>query len=359
MLEAVAHNALDAYIAEKGLREPHPDPVQELRDGWDMHVQFGLAHPVPFAIMAGDPEPRPPSPALARGMEILQRRMRNIALAGRLRTSEERAIALMHAVGTGTVLTLPRTTRGATRSGLSAAAREAVISAITDEPVPPAAPDTRGVASALRARLDGIPVLTAGERHLLGELLDRIAEGAVRPLRPSASSALFRMLGAFGQRLSKQAEQSFPLAVREGPERGLQHPVDDDPAPFQHEATFRTEGMMESSAGSGPSLHQALLDQARCQSAEGLVALERQFRQDVRRDAGVPLDGPQRVPLREGSAQAVQRRIEPPVMAALQALDGPTQVLQRHFQADQGSLYKGAYIVALLWKSVHVPATCR
>ena len=180
LLDAVARHALDAYILEKDRREPHLDPVQELRDGWDMHVQFGLAHPGPFAIMAGDPHPhpRPPSPALARGMEILQRRMRNIALAGRLRVSEARAIALLQAVGTGTVLTLLAQSEGQRDPGLSAAAREAVIGAITGEPVPPAAPGTRGVAAALRARLDNISVLTAGERHLLGELLDRVADGA-------------------------------------------------------------------------------------------------------------------------------------------------------------------------------------
>ena len=97
LLDAVAERSLAAYIAEKSAREPHPDPVQDLRDGWDTHVAFGLAHPGLFAIMSGDPCPHPLSPA---------------------------------------------------RNG-------------------------RGV----RAALDRTSVLTGGERHLLEELLDRIADG--------------------------------------------------------------------------------------------------------------------------------------------------------------------------------------
>ena len=165
-------------MAEKDVREPHPDPVQELRDGWDMHVAFGLAHPGPFAIMAGDPNPRPSSAAFDRGMEILQRRMRNIALSGRLRVSEARAIALLHAVGTGTILTLLAQPEERRDPGLSDAAREAVIRAITGEPISPADTGAQGAAAALRERLDDVSVLTAGEKHFLEELLDRVANGA-------------------------------------------------------------------------------------------------------------------------------------------------------------------------------------
>ena len=38
LLDAVAQHGLTAYVAEKALRASHPDPVQELRNGWDMHA---------------------------------------------------------------------------------------------------------------------------------------------------------------------------------------------------------------------------------------------------------------------------------------------------------------------------------
>lgn len=177
LLDAVAEHGLAAYVAEKAMREPDADPMQALRDGWDIHIAFGLAHPGLFAIMAGDPHARRLSPAAAAGLEVLRRRVRAIALAGRLRVSEDRAVALLHSVGTGTVLTLLGQAEELREPGLSEVAREAVLTAISAEATATAQPGPGGAAAALRASLDRTSVLTGGERALLEELLDRIADG--------------------------------------------------------------------------------------------------------------------------------------------------------------------------------------
>lgn len=176
LLDAVAEYGMAAYMANKSAQAPHPDPMQDLRDGWDSHVAFGLAHPELFALLSGDPRPRPVSPSLATGMEVLQRRIRRIALSGRLRVSEERALALVHSMGTGTVLTLLGQPEGRRDPGLSEAAREVVVAAITGDALSPADPGPSRAAAALKASLDLTSVLTAGEKHLLEELLDRIAD---------------------------------------------------------------------------------------------------------------------------------------------------------------------------------------
>lgn len=177
LLEAVAEHGLAAYVARKSTRAPHTDPVQDLRDGWDMHVAFGLAYPGLFAIMSGDAEPRSPTPAAKAGLEVLQQRIRKIALAGRLRVSEERACALLQSTCTGTVFNLLQTPRELRDAGLSEAAREAVIDAITSTAKAKVKPGPRGAAAALRASLDQTAGLTRGEKLLLEELLDRIADG--------------------------------------------------------------------------------------------------------------------------------------------------------------------------------------
>jgi len=178
LLDAVAEFALTRYVAEKSARTPHPDPVDDLRSGWDLHVAFGLAHPGLFAIMSG--EARATSPAAAAGLEVLRRRVRNIARAGRLRVSEERAVALLRAMGVGTVLALISEPEHERDPGLSAAAREAAVVAITGETVPRAGRGASVAATTLRASLGETAVLSAGERHLLEELLDRIADGGSR-----------------------------------------------------------------------------------------------------------------------------------------------------------------------------------
>ncbi len=178
LLDAVAQDGLAAYVAAKAVRKVHPDPVQELRDGWDMHVEFGLAHPGLFSIMAGDLRPSSPLTAAATGTNILRGRVRNIALAGRLRVGEERAVGLLGSVGLGTILTLLRQPEGRRDRGLSEIAREAVIAAITGDAVPDSDSGPSGAAAALHASLNQTTVLTDGERHLMEELLNRIANGA-------------------------------------------------------------------------------------------------------------------------------------------------------------------------------------
>ncbi len=176
LLDAVAEHGLAAYVAGKALREANPDPVQALRDGWDLHIEFSLAHPALFSIISSVPNTRPPSAATEAGLEVLRRMVRNIALAGRLRVSEKRALSLLQSVSTGTVITLLGQTEDLRDPGLSEAAREGVLAAITGQADTAFKAGSRGSAAALRASLNETDVLTNGERALLKELLDRIAD---------------------------------------------------------------------------------------------------------------------------------------------------------------------------------------
>jgi AcrR family transcriptional regulator len=175
LLDAAAEHVLSRYVAEKAKRKQHPDPVQELRNGWDMHIEFGLANPAIFSIMTGATDTHPPSPAVTAGLKTLEARVKNIALAGRLCVSEARALALLQAVGNGTLLTLLSQPAQLRDKGLSAVARESVIAAVTGDVKAVLASGAKSGAVTLHACLNETSVLTDGERHILGELLDRIA----------------------------------------------------------------------------------------------------------------------------------------------------------------------------------------
>jgi AcrR family transcriptional regulator len=181
LLSAVAEQELARYVAGKDRQAPHPDPVEDLRQGWDAHVAFCLANPGLFAILVGgvgEVGAAGESAAATWGRQVLRRRIRRIAQAGRLTTSEARALAAVQSAATGTVLTLSRMPDGARDAGLSSFARDMVITAIAraaDGPPTSHARRPQAAAAELRTALDGLSTLSAGERHLLGELLDRIA----------------------------------------------------------------------------------------------------------------------------------------------------------------------------------------
>lgn len=173
LLNAVAEDELARCVENKADREPDADPMADLRLGWDTHIAFGLAHPAIFALISTSVAGQP-SPALNAGMNVLREHVRRVARMGRLRVTEERAVDLIHAMGTGTVLT-PLERRPEDRAGLSDAARDAVFAAVLREQSSFTDSGPAGAASALRARLDHLAALTPGKRLLLSELLARVA----------------------------------------------------------------------------------------------------------------------------------------------------------------------------------------
>lgn len=179
LLNAVAGHALATFVARKAAAEPRPDPVQDLSDAWDSYVAFGLANSAVFAIMNEIGVPASASPAALAGIAILRERVQRIARAGRLGMPVERAVALIHAAGLGTVATLLSLPEKARDEQLSSTARNAVLAAILAEA--PTRSDHTGIAPlavTLATRLDEAVDLTPGERLLLAELLDRISSNA-------------------------------------------------------------------------------------------------------------------------------------------------------------------------------------
>jgi len=172
LLDAVAEHVFATYITGKALVEDSADPVADLRAGWDTHVGFGLANAALFGLLT-DPSRAAHSPASAAGLAVLRARVHRVAAIGRLRVPERRAVELIHAAGTGAVLTLLATPPEHRDLGLADAIYEAVLrSILTDLPALPA-DNAAAAAVAFRAVAPNLPLLTGAERALLAEWLDR------------------------------------------------------------------------------------------------------------------------------------------------------------------------------------------
>ncbi|MET7637284.1 TetR/AcrR family transcriptional regulator [Streptomyces sp. NPDC005438] len=174
LLDAVAEHGLTVYLSDRRTQHPDPDPVEDLRLGWDTHIEFGLAHPALYSLMYGHPRPGVHSPAEEAAEAHLARRVHRLAASGHLRVNERLATDLVRASGRGTVLTLLAMPEEERDQGLAESAREAMINAITTEAPAWEDPSPASAATALRATLPEATALTPNERGLLAEWLDRL-----------------------------------------------------------------------------------------------------------------------------------------------------------------------------------------
>lgn len=184
LLDAVASHGFATYLASKRELETSQDPVEDLRHGWNVHVDFGLANPALYTLMYGYPRPGVLHPAVAEALEMLGGQVRRVAEAGRLRVGVERAVDMIHATGVGVVLVLLGQGAASRDRTLSVATREAVLAAITTDShaaSPHALPAPRSDATrhavALKASLsqDARPFTTA-ECALFAEWLTRFID---------------------------------------------------------------------------------------------------------------------------------------------------------------------------------------
>ncbi|MGX5656594.1 TetR/AcrR family transcriptional regulator [Geodermatophilus nigrescens] len=172
LVDAVAEHVMAGYAARESAAADDGDPVADLRAAWDAHVGFGLANPELYGLFSA-PARSAVSPATAAGIAVLRARVRRLAAAGLLRVDERRAVAMVHAAGTGTVLALLGMPADARDAGLAEAMFEALAGGMLASAPPVADAGTRTVAVALAARVPDLPELTGAERALLAEWLAR------------------------------------------------------------------------------------------------------------------------------------------------------------------------------------------
>lgn len=155
LLDAVAEHGFATFLAAKHVDPDPPDPVEDLRAGWDLAVEFGLANPALYTLMYSEPT-RATSAAFKAGTEILMGRLRRLAAGGWLRVDEELAAMIVRATAHGAVLTwlsLPEDRRD---PALLAILRESMVTAVTSQQPAVQQPGPAGAARALRraARAD-------------------------------------------------------------------------------------------------------------------------------------------------------------------------------------------------------------
>ncbi|MFG1843049.1 TetR/AcrR family transcriptional regulator [Micromonospora sp. NPDC049175] len=174
LIDAVAEHVMATYVAAKSavVRAAEGDPVADLRLGWRVHIEFGLANPELYALI-GARGTGGPSPATAAGIEALRTRVRRLAAAGLLAVDERRALMMIHAAGNGTILALLATPPQERDSGLGDAMFDAVLSSILVST--PATPDTTvsAVAVTFATVVPDLPGLSDAERALMTEWLHR------------------------------------------------------------------------------------------------------------------------------------------------------------------------------------------
>ncbi|MCA2185789.1 TetR/AcrR family transcriptional regulator [Nonomuraea cavernae] len=200
LLDAVASHGFATYLTAKTARRPSDDPLRDLRHGWDLHVEFGVANPAYYTLMYGQARPGAEPPAAREAAAILRGLVHRVAEAGLLRVPVERAAQMIHSAGCGVTLTLIATEPRHRDPELSPLTREAVLAAVTipasgePEPAEATGSPARGAISLLAALAAppsppgpsgspgspgppgvGLP-LSAAERGLLTEWLQRIAD---------------------------------------------------------------------------------------------------------------------------------------------------------------------------------------
>jgi AcrR family transcriptional regulator len=176
LLDAVVEHGFASYVARKPPVGADADPVEGLRAGWELHIGFGLSNPVLFRLMHTTLHTPDSRAAVAAGLGILRERVHRIAEAGRLRVTERRAVDLISAAGTGVVFTLIDQSEDKRDDTLADTAWESVCATILTDASTAAITGPAAAAVTLRAALPDLTALTAAERALLGDWLDRIAE---------------------------------------------------------------------------------------------------------------------------------------------------------------------------------------
>jgi AcrR family transcriptional regulator len=182
LLDALTHYLLLEYVKEKRqILDASDDPMDQMREAWDLHVEFGLRHPDAYVLAYAAPRPPGTLGAAAKRetVRLLRGMIAKIGDQGKLSMSVDRATQYVFAAGLGTTLALMQQPPDDRDFEVAALARENSLSAILHRKPRTRARDTKlpARAVALSEALHSADdlAMSSAEQALLDEWLGRLA----------------------------------------------------------------------------------------------------------------------------------------------------------------------------------------
>jgi AcrR family transcriptional regulator len=129
LLSALVDYGFDRYLATKRGAAPSADPVVDLRNGWDTHVEFAKAHPAVYRLMFSPSFATVPS-AAQEAMRLLREVLDRCAAAGALRVGTDVAAQMIMSANIGVALNLVTQPENYPAPELSRQVRDAVHAAV-------------------------------------------------------------------------------------------------------------------------------------------------------------------------------------------------------------------------------------
>jgi AcrR family transcriptional regulator len=186
LLSAVVDFGFEQFLASKRAVPVSDDPAEQIRAGWNSHIQFAVENPNIYRLMWSPGLGSPPA-AAGEAHQILFEAMERAAAAGCLRMSAESAAQVVMAACSGSALSIISRPEQFDE-GFAAHLREAVIAAVvapaeaasrTQRSREPAGTSELATAAAtLLGRLATEPVdtLTEAEQAVLAQWLKNLAD---------------------------------------------------------------------------------------------------------------------------------------------------------------------------------------
>src|ERR1700730_1405707 len=133
LLDAVITHGFNRFLADRADQDPGDaeDPLDDIREGWNLHVSYGLENPNFYKRLYPRTVPGPPCGVVSQVEQMILRTLQSAAARGRLRVPPEQAAREILAASTGVVLTLIAQPSDAIDLSLSERVRDAILDRIT------------------------------------------------------------------------------------------------------------------------------------------------------------------------------------------------------------------------------------
>jgi AcrR family transcriptional regulator len=176
LLSAVVDYGFDRYLSIKRNARPSEDPVTDLRNGWDSHVEFALDHPAVYRMMFSPSLTDVPN-AAQDALALLRAVLDRCAEAGRLQIAPGAAAQTIMAANVGVALSLITQPRTYSDPTLSRRVRDALFASVLEDKPTTVDASVATTALQLSALLRANPsdVLTGAEAALLQQWLESLA----------------------------------------------------------------------------------------------------------------------------------------------------------------------------------------